>query len=87
MKALLRTWLWMLALSLAAGLAIGTCVRREAERPVIYMGSAPDGPRRPSYALRPWDQASRPWAAASRATSSGSLRGAWRPVRPFAACT
>lgn len=40
MKTLLKTWLWMLALSLAVGLAIGTCVRRESERPATYIGEA-----------------------------------------------
>ena len=40
MKGLLKTWLWMLALSLAVGLAIGTCVRRESERPATYIGDA-----------------------------------------------
>lgn len=38
MKRLLRAWLWMLIASLAFGLALGTCVRREAERPETYIG-------------------------------------------------
>ncbi|MBW2313341.1 MAG: hypothetical protein JRH10_04045 [Deltaproteobacteria bacterium] len=43
MKGLLKTWLWMLALSLAVGLAIGTCVRRDAEQPATFIGGvAPD---------------------------------------------
>lgn len=46
MKGLLKTWLWMLALSLAIGLAIGTCVRRDAEQPATFIGGA--GPD-PSY--------------------------------------
>lgn len=35
----LRSLVWMLALSLALGLAIGTCVRRQAEAPARYIGS------------------------------------------------
>jgi len=44
MKGLLKTWLWMLALSLAVGLAIGTCVRRDAERPATFIGGAAPDP-------------------------------------------
>ncbi|NNL64881.1 MAG: hypothetical protein HKP30_01435 [Myxococcales bacterium] len=55
MKAL-RSIFWMLALSLALGLAIGTCVRRDAEAPARYIGSAETrhadagGPVRPARA-------------------------------------
>jgi hypothetical protein len=46
-RRLLRAWLWMLLVSLAIGLAIGTCVRREAEGPARYIGQAtPEAPAR-----------------------------------------
>jgi len=45
MKRLLRTWLWMLALSLVIGLSLGTCVRRQVEQPARYIGALePDAP-------------------------------------------
>ena len=74
MKGLLKTWLWMLALSLAVGLAIGTCVRRDAERPHTFIGSArPDGVYErleTSYGLR--TIASRAASAASSSFDSSS---------------
>jgi len=35
----MRSVLWMLGLSLALGLALGTCIRREAEAPARYLGA------------------------------------------------
>jgi len=68
MKRLLTTWLWLLGLALALGLAIGTCVRREAERPATYIGDAPTERLDASCGLR---------AIASKAdTLARSLRAA-----------
>jgi len=40
----LRRLLWLLLLSLLAGLAIGTAIRLRLERPVTYLGSALPAP-------------------------------------------
>lgn len=51
MKAL-RSIFWMLVLSLAVGLAIGTCVRRGSEAPARYIGSIDEGAPAPEAFAR-----------------------------------
>ncbi len=45
MRRALRSVLLALLLSLAAGFALGTCLRHEAERPTVYIGRAEAGAR------------------------------------------
>jgi hypothetical protein len=48
MRAVLRSALLALLLSLAAGFALGTCWRQRAERPTVYIGRAEGAPPGPA---------------------------------------
>jgi hypothetical protein len=74
MRRLLSTWLWMLGLSLALGLAVGTCVRREAERPATFIGGAPAARPGPAAAVARPDAAGvrPPWARPSASKPEAS---------------